>query len=403
MASTCYWNGVPARDPVCRSVADVLLDLWMFEYYPCACLELVELANQTRSRRKTDPVARRNGEWFVNEINEAEARLYNHTTELFKGHEKLLTDTARNRAFYSALKRHVTKETSVLDIGSGTGVWAIVAARLGAKHVVAIEQDPLLIGLIKSLAKANGVSERIEAIAGDSRRIALGTKFDIVVSETIGNLAFEEQIVPIMIDARQRLLEPGGVLIPKSVSLVAAPAHLKSRHKKIPAGIAAEYDIFESLSLNIPVGLSDKSRLKLIGDPQDLARVDLATVNAMPEFADLTVRWEVEDASKVNCFAVWAEATLAEGISMAGIQTTSWTPLIYRLKPFSGRRGVLEFRLTLTAASNYWTATLSTGQDLEEQSYSPVYVASLLLAQSRTDDDLLGSPQQMSFVGRNTS
>lgn len=336
----------------------------------------------------------------MTEINEGEARLFNYATELFKGHEKLLGDSSRNRAFYRALKKRVTAEASVLDIGSGTGVWAIVAALLGAKHVTAIEQDPLLIGLIRSLAKANGVSDRIEAVAGDSRRIALGKKFDIVISETIGNLAFEEQIIPIMIDARERLLKPGGVLIPESVALVASAAHLKSRNKELPAGIAVDYESFEWLTMNIPVGLDHKSRLKLITEPQDLARVDLTTIQSVPEFPELTARWDVQDASGVNCFAVWAEATLTGAVKLTGRRTTSWTPLVYRVRPFTGKQGLLEFKLTLTATSNYWTAALSSREDgIESQSYSPAYAASLLVAQSRTDADLIGSPQRMSFIG----
>ncbi len=384
MASTFYSNGVAPRNRIRLRTLPAIRHLLILEKrYPIG--SVIRVGGGMRR--------------LVTEINETEARLFNYATELFKGHEKLLGDTSRNRAFYRALKKRVTARTSVLDIGSGTGVWAIVAALLGAEHVVAIEQDPLLIGLIKSLAKSNGVSDRIEAIAGDSRRIALGKKFDIVISETIGNLAFEEQIIPIMIDARERLLKPGGVLIPESVALVASAAHLKRRNKEMPAGIAVEYESFEWLSMNIPVGLGDRSLLKLITEPRDLARVDLTTIQNVPEFPELTARWDVEDASDVNCFAVWAEATLTGGVKLTGRRTTSWTPLVYRVRPFTGKRGLLEFKLTLTATSNYWTSALTSRDGIESQSYSPAYAASLLLAQSRTDADLIGSPQRMSFIG----
>ncbi len=161
-----------------------------------------------------------------------------------------------NRSLYRALKQTVTKDSCVLDIGSGTGIWAVAAAMMGAKRVVAIEEEPLLIGLIKALARENGVAERVEVIEGDSRRVQLGKEFDIVISETVGHLVFDESIVSIMVDARERFLRPGGLLIPESVALVAAAAHLKSRHKRLPAGIPLAHDHFESLALNIPVGLS---------------------------------------------------------------------------------------------------------------------------------------------------
>lgn len=335
----------------------------------------------------------------MKDIERAEKNLFNHATELFKGHEKLLGDKVRNRAFYDALKRRVTPDTSVLDIGSGTGVWAIVAARLGAKQVVAVEHDPLLIGLIRSLANANGVADRLEAVAGDSRQLGFGQRFDIVISETIGNLAFEEEIISIMIDARRRLLNPGGVLIPESIALVTSPVYLQPGDPKTPAGISLEYECFEWLARNIPVGIEDKSRLRLLSEPQELARVDLATIEMLPEFADMTACWELDTVSDVNGFAVWAEALLAEGVKLDTLETTSWTPLIYRVSPFTHKKGSLELKLTLTSSSNYWTASLSSEGETETQSFSPAYAASLLVAQSRTSVDLIGSPQRSSFAG----
>jgi predicted RNA methylase len=334
----------------------------------------------------------------VSEINEAEARLYHHVAALFKAHESLLGDAGRNRAFYSALERHVSTESTVLDIGSGTGVWAIAAARMGARMVVAVERDPLLVGLIKSLARENGVADRVVAVAADSRHLQPDQKFDVIVSELIGNMAFDEQIVPVMIDARTRLLKPGGTLIPESVALVAAAARLDAADEKLPAGIPIGYDRFDTLNINIPVAFNDLKRLRLITEPQDLARVDLATIEAPPPLREMTSRWRLEDAAGVNCFAVWAEATLAGEIKIMAVQTTSWTPVVYRIRPFLERSGVVEFELTLTAASNYWSATLSNEHRREVQSYSPAFAASTLMAQSRTDADLLANLQRRAIT-----
>jgi SAM-dependent methyltransferase len=319
----------------------------------------------------------------------AEARLYDHVNRLLAGHEKLLSDANRNRLFYRAIKKNVSGQSSVLDIGSGTGVWAVSAAKIGARRVVAIEQDQLLIGLIKRLARDNGVADRVEVVEGDSRQVQLAREFDVVISETIGNLAFDEQIVPIMIDARERFLKPGGVLIPESVSLVAAPAHLKKRHKKLPAGVPVEYDYFESLLLNHTIGLADRASLRLLSDPKELLRADLATIKSAPALNDLTASWKPRDANRINCFAVWANAGLSNETPMTAIQTTSWSPVVYRVKPFEGEEGELEFKLTLTEDSNYWTATLSNDHSQEAQSYSPAIAGAALLANTRADIDLI--------------
>src|ERR1044071_4943108 len=138
---------------------------------------------------------------------EAEAKLYAHAAQVLDVHHLLLSDEIRNQKFFEALKSSVTSDSVVLDIGSGSGVWAITAAMLGARRAVAIERDEILPGLIKRLAHDNGVADRVEVVSGDSRQVQLNREFDVVVSETIGNVIFEEQIVPIMADARERFLK----------------------------------------------------------------------------------------------------------------------------------------------------------------------------------------------------
>lgn len=335
--------------------------------------------------------------------NNAEAKLYDHVNQLLAGHEKLLSDGTRNRLFYQALEKNVTRESSVLDIGSGTGLWAIAAARLGAKRVVAIEQDQLLIGLIKTLARDNGVADRVEVVQGEAGQVQLGKEFDIVISETIGHLVFDEQIVPIMIDAKERFLKPGGVLIPESIALVAAAGHLNEERQRLPAGIPLEYGYFESLLLNHPLGLTDRANLKLMSEPKELIRVDLTIIESSPSLNNMAVRWELRGTHRINCFAVWAEATLTSDVHLTTIQTSSWSPLLYRVNPFKGEQGDLEFKLTLTEASNYWTATLADGQAWETQSYSPAVAATVLLAQSRANIDLLSHLQRIGLMGAEAS
>src|SRR5215813_9167756 len=324
-----------------------------------------------------------------NIVNDAEARLYDHVNQLLAGHEKLITDADRNRLFYQALEKNVDSQSNVLDIGSGTGVWAIAAAKLGARRVVASEQDHLLIALIKTLARDNTVADRVEVIQGDSRQVQLNNEFDVVISETIGNLAFDEQIAPIMIDARERFLKPGGVLIPETVALVAAAGHFEQGHKKLPGGIPLEYGYFESLLLHHPTGLNGKAHLNLMSDPKELLRADLTEIKSPPALDGLTARWKLQDTNRINCFAVWADATLTRGIQLATIQGASWSPVIYRIDPFKEEQGEIEFKLTLTEASNYWTASLSNDHSQETLSYSPAIASVALLARTRGDIDLI--------------
>ena len=82
--------------------------------------------------------------------------------------------------------------------------------------------------MIKALAIDNGIANRLEILGGDSQQIRFGKEFDTVISETIGNLGFDEQIVPILLDARERFLKSGGWLIFTSLTLLAAGAQQPS-------------------------------------------------------------------------------------------------------------------------------------------------------------------------------
>jgi SAM-dependent methyltransferase len=321
----------------------------------------------------------------VTDSDQAEALLYNHTDRLLKGHETLLSDLNRNTSLYRALEETVTKDSVVLDIGSGTGVWAVAAAQIGARRVVAIEQEPLLIDVIKRLATNNGVAERVQVIQGDSRQIEMSREFDVVISETIGHLIFDESIVSIMIDARKRFLKPGGILIPERVALMVAGAHLEGGNQELPLGIPLAHADFQSLALNIPIGLKDRSLLRILTLPRELVHADLRDVEITPDLGKMTARWESADLKEINCFVVWAKVTLTAGIKITTTETTSWVPMIYRINPFKQDRGEIDFTLALTNKSNFWTVTVTRDGQQDAQSYSPALAATELLARTRTD------------------
>jgi len=335
----------------------------------------------------------------VAEFNQAEAQFYDLTCQLLQIHESLLKDSLRNRTFYAALAASVTSSSRVLDIGSGTGIWAIKAAQLGAARVVAVEREPLMAGMIQALALENGVADRVEVLQADVGEIRLEKEFDLVISETIGHLIFDEQIVDIMIDARKRFLKPDGAVIPRAASLVVAPVYLAPAHGTLPVDIEADFDYFESMLLNVPVALTGKTRLEILGEPQELVNVDLAIVERLPNLVNLKAVWADFEVRRVNGFAVWAEARLSDEIQLSTMDTTSWSTTVYPIRPFQKLFGRLELDLTLTNITNYWTATLVTEAGREEQSYSPALAGTELLARSRVPAETFGHLKRLGLLG----
>ena len=317
----------------------------------------------------------------MKKAHETNGDTYAHTHHIFRAHEPLLADPNRNRAFYRALKECITADSTVLDIGSGTGIWAITAARLGAKRVVAVEKDELLIPIIRTLLRENGVEKKVEIVTTDSRQLKLRERFDVIISETIGNQGFEEDIAPIMADARKRFLKPNGKMIPSAVRLIAAAARIKTYSKNLPAGISLKAGFFEALNLNIPIVLLNKSRLKILSKPKPVVEVDLMKINTPPDFSNLTARWKIDDLSQVNCFAVWADMTLGKNMSLSTIDTMSWSPIIYRIKPLNEERGEIEFTLNLSDKNHHWSIALSKTGGKQVQAYSPVFAYTSLMTQ----------------------
>lgn len=137
-------------------------------------------------------------------------------------HRLLLGDSGRNDAFAKALNTQIEPgKTTVSDVGSGTGFLSFLAERFGAKECFLYEASPDLLKLSKELARKNGIV-RCKFFAGYSTNVKKPVRTDIVVSETLGNWAYEENIIETLNDAA-RFLKPGGTVIPQSLRCFVAP------------------------------------------------------------------------------------------------------------------------------------------------------------------------------------
>jgi len=137
-------------------------------------------------------------------------------------HRQMLADLPRVRAMGGALRATLRPGEVVLDIGTGSGLLAMLACRWGAGRVYAIEKGHIL-EVARELAKHNGLEGRIEFFAGHSTKVELPERVDLVVAELIGDFGLDEGIWPVFTDARRRFLREGGRLLPEGLDLCAAP------------------------------------------------------------------------------------------------------------------------------------------------------------------------------------
>lgn len=104
------------------------------------------------------------------------------------------------------LEKYLQPGMRVADVGTGTGILAIAAAKLGAREVLAVDDDPLAVKIAQGNIERNGVADRVQARVGDGFH-ALSGSFDLIVCNIISGflIATAPQVPP--------LLNAGGVYI----------------------------------------------------------------------------------------------------------------------------------------------------------------------------------------------
>jgi protein arginine N-methyltransferase 1 len=125
---------------------------------------------------------------------------------------RMLADTRRIEAYYSALRAAVTKDSVVLDVGSGLGLFALEAARLGAREVIAVDPNPAVL-MVKELAERNALSVSVHQCRVEE--LILERKATIVVFDLRGALPLFGQSLSVLQDVVSRLAEPGAIFLPQ--------------------------------------------------------------------------------------------------------------------------------------------------------------------------------------------
>lgn len=141
-------------------------------------------------------------------------------------HFNMLRDEPRNTAFDAAIRRAVTPGTHVLDIGAGSGLLSLMAARAGAGRVVACEENPAIADVATRVVAANGYADRIRVVTGNSADLDVEADLegcaDVIVSEIVSNNLLAEGVLKSLADASTRLLAPGGQMIPAGGDVMVA-------------------------------------------------------------------------------------------------------------------------------------------------------------------------------------
>ncbi len=288
--------------------------------------------------------------------------------ELFDFHHSLLVDEVRTTSFLRALLQQIRPGDVVVDVGAGTGVLSMFAVIAGASRVYAIEHGPMA-EVAREIARRNGVENRVTIINDWSTEATLPELADVLVTETIGNIGFEEGILTWVLDATKRLLKPDGTIVPERISLVAAAVESRHDYAEIAHLRQPVHELdFSALSdlATHSILWTDLSPVSVVTEAATVTSVDLAAIEHQDVAGSITVNARRD--ALVQGIGCWFVADIAPGISMSNqppTATPSWNQGFLPLpEPLNVEaEDPLTIEIQSGAGCSRWGWSLGVGQE----------------------------------------
>lgn len=280
-------------------------------------------------------------------------------------HHQLLEDPFRTDAYERAIRALVRPGMRVLDLGCGTGVLSLLAARQGAV-VHAVESTPI-IRVAEVLARANGLADQIHFHHADAETLEPIEPVDLVISDFMGRFVVDDGMLAAARNAG-RWLAPGGRFAPSKIRLFLAPAACKLRPWEVFSTGFCGLDLTAALPLISNSGWAAALTAEsLLGEPSQYA-VITPPQHIGPFGGDLRF---VLRRGRLQALAGWFEADLAPGVTLhtGPGNETHWGQYLFPLPVADVDDGdTLDVHVQFDepSAEWRWTGTLaSRGQRLE--------------------------------------
>lgn len=235
---------------------------------------------------------------------------YFNSYDHFGIHEEMLKDEVRTLSYRNALyhNRALFQDKVVLDVGCGSGILSMFAARAGAKHVIGVDRSSI-IDMAREVVAVNGLNDRITLIQGKMEEVELPvSEVDVIVSEWMGYFLLYESMLDTVLFARDKYLKKGGLILPDKATIYIGGIE-DEEYKDEKIGFwrnvyGFDYSPFEELAVTEP--LVDIVELKaLVTDPAKIVEFDLNTVTKQDLNFDRKFSLLCRRDDLVHGFVVW--------------------------------------------------------------------------------------------------
>lgn len=236
-------------------------------------------------------------------------------------HIPMLNDVPRNDAFEAAIAKAIADrgpDVQILDIGTGSGLLSMMAARAGAKHVVTCEVVPVIAETARKVVEQNGLSDRIVVVNKSSSELVVGMdmdcRADILVSEILSSDLLAEDVLETFEDAHKRLINADAIVIPRGATAVGClvESEILSKYAFVHEVSGFDVSAFSPLAPNkLPIH-GTMTEWKRLSYDIDLQTIDLTVPIHGGEYRVIDIP-VISDGMAAG-IVQWLKIDLAEGI-----------------------------------------------------------------------------------------
>ncbi len=291
-------------------------------------------------------------------------------------HEFMLADRIRVDTYHEGIQRHVREGDLVVDLGTGTGILSLFASRKKPRKIYALDHSDF-INVAREVARHNSI-DCIEFVPCNSRNFTTDEKVDVIIHEQMGDELLDENMIENLLDLKQRVLKPGGLILPGRFELFVEPVQLRD-NRSVPfvwehklhgfdfsfledSEVARPYIPYGSQSCMLDPGAEDY----LLVEPEPVLRFDL---NTLEDASELPRQVQMEKAvlrdGKLDGFVMYFKASFddecAFDTSPLNEPITCWRSRLFRVPARQVKTGDLlsyQFRMADLLDTRSWTVQI---------------------------------------------
>jgi protein arginine N-methyltransferase 1 len=256
---------------------------------------------------------------------------YFNSYSTFYIHEEMIKDKIRTGSYKKAIENNkiIFKDKIVLDIGSGTGILSIFAAKAGAKHVYGIEYADIA-DYSKEIIKQNNLSDKITIIQSKVEEAILPVdKVDIIISEWMGYFLLYESMLDTLLFARDKWLKKDGYLLPDKAQIyLAGIQDTLYKYNKIDSWdnvYGFNFSVLKNPALAEPI-IDNFPNNNIISNSCKIFDIDLYTVKV--EDLDFSAGYEIifNKDDTFNGFVTWFDVEFDKLPNKITLSTSPYEP-----------------------------------------------------------------------------